>query len=209
MNPGFDRARLALLLLLLALLGVGLWAYRGVGDSLREIRATGLRTLLNTQVGTLEQWIAERRHEAEQLAADAGLRAAIVAPGRPASQSGGNGEASCPRDTRQGSTWHWNYRDPGDRSTRGRILAASDAERIGNKVSPDFLAHLAPVLKGQSAFLRPYRVTGSGARGIGRAWVVAPVRVPTTARSSRHSRSVRPSTRASPPVRRGAARPER
>jgi len=67
-NPNFDRTRLALLLLLAALFGIGVWAYRGVGDSLREIRATGLQTLLNTQVGTLEQWIAERRNEAEQLA---------------------------------------------------------------------------------------------------------------------------------------------
>jgi hypothetical protein len=83
-NIPFDRARLALLLLLMALLGVGMWAYRGVGESLREIRATGMQTLLNTQVGTLEQWIAERRHEAEQLAAQPGLGAGIVrlAPGR-------------------------------------------------------------------------------------------------------------------------------
>ena len=63
MNPGFDRARLALLLLLVALLGVGLWAYRGVGDSLREIRGTGLRTLLNTQVGTLELWLHHKQSE--------------------------------------------------------------------------------------------------------------------------------------------------
>jgi hypothetical protein len=56
-NIQFDRTRLTLLLLLLALLGIGLWAYRGVGNSLREIRATGLQTLLNTQVGTLEQWV--------------------------------------------------------------------------------------------------------------------------------------------------------
>jgi hypothetical protein len=72
-KTSFDRARLVLLGLLLALMGVGLWAYHGVGGSLREIRATGLTTLLNTQVGTLEQWVAERRHEAEQLAADPDL----------------------------------------------------------------------------------------------------------------------------------------
>ena len=35
MNASFDRARLALLLLLAVLLGVGMWAYRGVGDSLQ------------------------------------------------------------------------------------------------------------------------------------------------------------------------------
>jgi hypothetical protein len=39
----------------------------------------GLTTLLNTQVGTLEQWVAERRHEAEQLAADPDLGASAAA----------------------------------------------------------------------------------------------------------------------------------
>ena len=78
MIANFDRARLALLLLLAVLLGVGMWAYRGVGDSLREIRATGMQTLLNTQVGTLEQWISERLREAEQQAAEPELRADIV-----------------------------------------------------------------------------------------------------------------------------------
>jgi hypothetical protein len=77
-NIPFDRARIVLLLLLVALLGVGMWAYRGVGNSLREIRATGMQTLLNTQVGTLEQWVSERRHEAEQLAAEPELAAGIV-----------------------------------------------------------------------------------------------------------------------------------
>ena len=77
MIANFDRARLALLLLLAVLLGVGMWAYRGVGDSLREIRATGMQTLLNTQVGTLEQWISERLREAEQQAAEPELRADI------------------------------------------------------------------------------------------------------------------------------------
>lgn len=174
MNIQFDRARLALLLLLLALLGVGLWAYRGVDASLREIRATGLQTLLNTQVGTLEQWIAERRNEAEQLAADADLRAAIVRLAATGSRDG-NGEALAreilAKATAIGVT-ATQVIDP-----RGRILAASDAERIGNKVSADFLAHLAPVLQGQSAFLRPYSITGSdGTREIGRAWVAAPIR---------------------------------
>ena len=98
MNIQFDRARLILLLLLLSLLGVGLWAYRGVDSSLREIRATGLQTLLNTQVGTLEQWVAERRHEAEQLAVDEELRAAIVrfaGAGAKGGDGGQLGRASC------------------------------------------------------------------------------------------------------------------
>jgi serine/threonine-protein kinase len=171
----FDRARLALLLLLLAVLGVGLWAYRGVDSSLREIRATGLQTLLNTQVGTLEQWIAERRNEAEQLATDAELRDAIV---RLANASIGADKRERIADellvkaTAIGVTATLVI-DP-----RGRILAASEKPRVGSSVTADFLAHLAPVAKGQSAFVRPYSVASGekAGRELGRAWVAAPIR---------------------------------
>jgi len=171
-NSNFDRSRLALLLLLAALLGVGMWAYRGVGDSLREIRATGMQTLLNTQVGTLEQWISERRHEAEQLAAEAELSAGIV---RLAAGRGGDrarivagilGKAAPIGVTAVLVI------DP-----RGRILVASDAQREGRDVTPDFFVHLSPVLKGHSAFVRPYAAVGvTGTKEIGRAWVAAPIR---------------------------------
>ncbi len=174
MNLNFDRTRLALLLLLAALLGIGLWAYRGVGDSLREIRTTGLQTLLNTQVGTLEQWISERRHEAEQLAADTELGAGIV---RLAAGRGGDRD----RDGVVGDILD-KAKPIGVTAVlvinpRGTILAASEVERTGRSVTPDFLAHLAPVLRGQSSFVRPYSAAGaSGTREIGRAWVAAPVR---------------------------------
>jgi serine/threonine-protein kinase len=172
MNPGFDRARLALLLLLAALLGVGLWAYRGVGDSLREIRTTGLQTLLNTQVGTLEQWISERRHEAAQLAADSELGAGIVRLAAGRGSDGARVVGSILGKAAAIGVTAVLVIDP-----RGRILAASEVERTGRSVTPDFLAHLAPVLRGQSAFVRPYSVPGAaGTREIGRAWVAAPVR---------------------------------
>ena len=173
MNPNFDRTRIALLLLLAALLGVGLWAYRGVGDSLREIRATGMQTLLNTQVGTLEQWIAERRNEAEQLATDAELSAGIA---RLAAGREGDGkhivESILGKAAAIGVTAVLVI------EPRGGILAASEAQRTGRGVSPDFLAHLAPVLKGHPAFVRPFSAPGSvgGTREIGRAWVAAPIR---------------------------------
>jgi serine/threonine-protein kinase len=172
-NPNFDRTRLALLLLLAALFGIGVWAYRGVGESLREIRATGMQTLLNTQVGTLEQWIAERRNEAEQLAANAELNAGIV---RLASGRAGDGgpvvDSALGKAAAIGVTAVLVI-DP-----HGTILAATDAHRTRRTVSPDFLAHLAPVFKGRSAFVRPYSTPGSvaGTREIGRAWVVAPIR---------------------------------
>ena len=173
MNTQFDRTRVVLLLLLLTLLGVGVWAYRGVGDSLREIRATGMQTLLNTQVGTLEQWIAERRHEAEQLAGDAELNADIV---RLVAGRGGDGkhivESILGKAAAIGVTAVLVI------EPRGGIVASSEAQRTGRSVSPDFRAHLAPVLKGRSAFVRPYSAPGGGGstREIGRAWVAAPVR---------------------------------
>jgi serine/threonine-protein kinase len=155
------------------LFGIGVWAYRGVGESLREIRATGMQTLLNTQVGTLEQWIAERRNEAEQLAANAELNAGIVrlAAGR-TGDGGPVADAALAKAAAIGVTAVLVI-DP-----RGTILAASETQRTGRTVSLDFLAHLTPVFKGRSTFVRPYSTPGSvaGTREIGRAWVVAPIR---------------------------------
>lgn len=173
MNIQFDRVRLVLLLLLLALLGIGMWAYRGVGESLREIRATGMRTLLNTQVGTLEQWIAERRHEAEQLAADPELGAGIVRLAAGDSVHRARVVADILSRAAAIGVTAALVIDP-----RGRVLAASESQRIGSMVTPDFSAHLAPALKGQSVFVRPYRNAGgdTGARELGRAWVAAALR---------------------------------
>ncbi|MBI5899063.1 MAG: serine/threonine protein kinase [Rhodocyclales bacterium] len=169
MKTSFDRARLVLLGLLLALLGIGLWAYHGVGSSLREIRATGLATLLNTQVGTLEQWVAERRHEAEQLATDEELGPQVqgLALGR-----GGDPiritRAVLDRAASIGITAVLLV------APDGRILAASETERMGSRVSADFQAHMAAALRGASVFVRPN--LGAG-RTPGRAWMATPVRI--------------------------------
>jgi serine/threonine-protein kinase len=166
--------RLALLLLLAALLGVGLWAYRGAENSLREIRATGMRTLLNTQVGTLEQWISERRHEAEQLAGDSELSAGIV---RLASSRAVNGDGNRIVGSVLDKAGAIGITAVLVIDPRGRILAASEAQRTGRSVSPDFLAHLVPALNGRSTFLRPYSAPGNdpGTREIGRAWIATPI----------------------------------
>jgi serine/threonine-protein kinase len=173
-NPSLDRARLVLLLLLAALLGVGLWAYRGVGDSLREIRATGLKTLLDTQVEALELWITEGRHEAEQLSADAALRSSIVKLSRGSRQSGERERVVeyIMQEAGRIGIKAVHVIDP-----HGGILASSDAERVGQGVTPDFFAHLSPALTGKSVFVRPYRSgSGAGPGLLGRAWVAAPVR---------------------------------
>lgn len=172
MNNPFDRVRIALFLLLAAILAVGLWTYRGVGESLREIRSTGLRTLLNTQVEALELWIAEGRHEAEQLAADPELSAAIARLAR-TGHGGKDGSRIISNILRASASigaTSAHVIDP-----RGGILASSEAARVGQRVTPDFLVHLAPALAGRSVFVRPYRI-GADSPRLGRAWVAAPVR---------------------------------
>ena len=174
MNSPLDRVRLALLVPLVALLAVGMWAYRRVDASLHEIRATGLATLLDTQVEALEQWIGEGRHEAEQLAADEALRSAIVRLAR-----GGA------KDAERLAVVEHILRQAGRIGVRsahivdpqGRLLASSDPGRVGQGVTPDLFAHLGPALSGRSVFIRPYRSgSGAGPSLLGRAWVAAPVR---------------------------------
>ena len=165
-----DRARIALLLLLAAILGVSLWAYRSVGDSLREIRATGLTTLLNTQIETLDQWIAEGRHEAEQLAAEPELSEGIVKLAR---SGPGHGDGSSVIESILKTAGAIGVTAAHVIDTQGGILASSDAERAGRGVAPDFFAHLAPALAGKSVFVRPHH--GDGTQ-LGRAWIAAPVR---------------------------------
>ena len=162
-----DRARIALLLLLAALLAIGAWAYRGVGDSLREIRATGLKTLLDTQVETLEQWIAEGRHEAARLAADPDLAAAIARLVRGGADGNRIIEDLLHKAGRIGITAAHVI------DARGTILASNMAGRAGRDATPDFFSHLAPALSGQPVFVRPRH--GGGVQP-GHAWVAAPVR---------------------------------
>src|SRR5688572_32352187 len=45
----------------LALIVLGAWMYSGVKDSLREIRASGLQSVLDAETEALEVWIADRR----------------------------------------------------------------------------------------------------------------------------------------------------
>ena len=174
MKLSIDRPRLALLLLV-ALLGVGIWAYRGVGDSLRELRATSMVTLLNTQIEALEQWIAEGRHEAEQLAADAELSATVSRLIRHGA-GGEEGVRIIERVLQAAGGIGITAAHVID--GKGKILASSDAARIGQAVTPDFLANLAPALAGRSIFIRPYRGGAMGANPmqLGRVWVAAPMR---------------------------------
>ncbi|MCZ7653982.1 MAG: hypothetical protein M5R42_06340 [Rhodocyclaceae bacterium] len=172
MNVSPARARLALLLLLATVLGVGLWAYRGVDASLHEIRSTGLRTLLNTQVEALDQWVLERRHEVGQIAADPDLGKAIAQLAR---SGKGNGEGGRIVETIRQAADNIDIAAIHVLDAKGGILASTDAEAIGQRVEPRLLTHLPTVLGGSPIFLRPYSSHGGSTPAQpGRIWVIAP-----------------------------------
>src|SRR5688572_26683104 len=45
----------------LALIVLGAWVYSGVNNSVRELRAAGLQSVLDAEVQALEVWINDRR----------------------------------------------------------------------------------------------------------------------------------------------------
>lgn len=169
MSQPFSRGRLLLLGLLLALLGAGVWAYHGASQSLRDLRGTGLRTLLNTQSGTLDQWIAERRHEGERLATNPRLRPELEVLVRSrGSKPGGFIDAALERARAIGIT-HLRLI-----ATDGRILAGNGDASARNRADAYFLGRIAEALKGRAVFIRPATPGGTGAEGL--IWIAVPVR---------------------------------
>jgi hypothetical protein len=158
MNPGFDRARLALLLLLVALLGVGLWAYRGVGEfAARDPRHRPADPAQHPgrHAGAVDRGTAPRGGATGRRprTARAIVRWRVPACGRGRAH---RARASSRQRVASASPPSWS-------STQGRILAASEVRAGTAQASPPIsFAHLAPVLKGQSAFVRP--APGAGRR---------------------------------------------
>ncbi|MEW5887636.1 MAG: serine/threonine protein kinase [Pseudomonadota bacterium] len=153
-----NRARLALLLLLLALLLAGLWTYRNVANSLREIRAANLTTLLNTQIEVLDLWIAEQLHDARQWAADPRVRRRLDAVMRIAAR----GDAAALGDSPERRALLELLLPPEGRAVaahvidaRGRIVVSRHPGYLGRTVTPETMQQLAPVLRGESRFIPP------------------------------------------------------
>lgn len=150
MSLAFSRTRLLLLGILLALLGVGVWTYHGTSQSLRDLRGTGLRTLLDTQVGVLDQWLTERRHVAERLAANPGLHSEL---GRLLSTGGAEKipfiDAALERGQAIGMT------SVLVATPAGHVIASSDAG-VARSPSAGYLARrLKLAASGKPVFIRP------------------------------------------------------
>lgn len=150
-----NRARLALLILLLTLLLAGLWTYRRVEMSLRELRAAGLTTLLHTQTEALDLWISERMHEVARSAADARLRAhlePLLAMPESAALRNMPAHQALARllTNRDGEAVVAQVVD-----LRGRIMTSQPAADIGRPVPPDVAKRLMPVFEGETRFIPP------------------------------------------------------
>ena len=163
------------------LFALGYWTYSQVEASLREIRASTMQSLLDSEVNALRVWIAEEIGDAERLARDARVRDGIVALAR-------NPGCSGAQRARLEKAIRPLLRDVGDATFNvvdrgGRLIATRFADYCGLKASPAFLAEVKPVLEGKARFVRPFRDAERVAAPPSRlragppfAWVYAPVR---------------------------------
>ena len=159
--PGWAGAVLVVSALLVAL---GYWTYRAVENSLRELRAVSLASMLDAQVRSLEIWIQNRKVDMRRVARDEQVRSQVEALAKIAARQASDSNAYCDAPTRrplveglavaleeQGAV-AFNATD----RTR-RIIASRFREYCGLRLKEAaFERELAPVFKGETRFVRPY-----------------------------------------------------
>jgi serine/threonine-protein kinase len=151
----------AVVILLVLLVGLGAWAYQGVKSSLRDLRASSLQTLADSEAVAIDAWIEKNRAEAVQWSRDTRVRGAVIelsamahAGASPAALRDSPArahflEALAPllADNRRVAI------KAVDRS--GEIIASRVPEYIGLYVGPDVAKELVPVFAGRAQFLSP------------------------------------------------------
>ena len=164
-----------------ALIALGTWTYRQVETSVREIRASTMRSLLDSEVNALRVWLAEEIGDVERILRDTRVRDAIVELVR-ASPCAAGPRARLERELRP------LLRDVGDATFNivdrsGRLRATRFPDYCGLSVTADrFMPQLAPVFSGATRFIRPFhdrdRIAGAPRlrEGPPFAWIAAPVR---------------------------------
>ncbi|MCX7893811.1 MAG: serine/threonine protein kinase [Burkholderiales bacterium] len=181
------RAELVVILLVV-LVGLGVWAYLGIKNSVRELRASSLQTLVDAEAVAVDAWIEKNRAEAAQWTRVPGVHDSVVEL------------AAMARDGASPAA----LRDSGARarllealaplvadprrvavkavSPSGEIIASRVPEFVGRQVAPEVAKELAPVFAGNTAFLTPRpeeeRLLSGPTRGFPRpvVWFMAPVR---------------------------------
>jgi len=164
------------------LIALGYWTYRAVEGSLRELRASGMKSLLDSQANALRVWIAEELGDAERVAREPKVRDSIAQLAR-APRCSGEARAKLEELLRpllsEAGDSTFNVLD-----ARGRLLATRFPEYCGLSATPAFLDEIKPVFEGRARFVRPFedaeRVAGAPKlrQGPAFAWIAAPVRDP-------------------------------
>ncbi len=173
----------------IALAGMGWWSYGQVRDSLRDLRAAGLAALLESESEALAIWIGEKKRAAERWAADEPIQRDAAALVRMA-EGGMDAASVCRSPARhkllakiapfvaleEAVAVNLIGRD-------GAIIAALNDAYCGLSVAnSEFAARIRPVFEGRTVFVRPFderdRVGGSSPVPFDRplVWVETPVR---------------------------------
>jgi serine/threonine-protein kinase len=171
----------AVLITAVFVLALGYWTYQAVEDSLRELRAGTMKSLLGSGVNALRVWVAEEISDAERIARDSRVRVALADLVR-------RPECSGPARQRLEDVLRPLLRDIGDAtfnvtSRDGRLIATRYPGYCGLKLNAErFLARLEPVFTGKPVFIPPFRDADRVAappslrEGPPFAWIAAPVR---------------------------------
>jgi len=156
---------LAILASTLVLTALGAWTYGAVERLLRESRAAALKSVLEAQAKTIEVWIEDQKLGIRRLARDRQVRAQVRALADIATQHGATPEAYCGAPARRPLVEQLDDALAGsgavafnvvDRS--GRIIASKFREYCGLEFSARAIEQaLAPVFRGDTHFLHPFR----------------------------------------------------
>ena len=185
------RRNATVLTVSLAIALLGYWTYAGVRNSLREVRAGGLQTVLATEVSALQIWVDEKKADAERWAGDAQVRGyvrqlvALARAGGPASRF-----CDAPVRVHLAEVLKRVLKDEGSATfnvidRNGLIIASQFREYCGLQVKQaTFLAEIAEVFEGRTRFIRPYpeheRIYKPPVIKLDRplVWIESPVRGP-------------------------------
>jgi eukaryotic-like serine/threonine-protein kinase len=149
------RVNAIALVVAIGLILLGAWAYSGIQQSLRDLRAAGLTAVLDAEVQALSLWIEDRKGDVRHWAAEPRIRAAVLnlTAGEAPDQARAALAAALEPALKESGAVAYNLID-----SQGTVIASTAPEYLGRRISPgEYLAAVRDVLGGATRFVRPYR----------------------------------------------------
>ncbi len=190
-----DRYGNLIAIMLTALIAVtvaGAWSYTQVSRSLREVRAAGLSSLVESEWRGLLIWVEEKKRDAERWASSPEVQRTAAEIVRLASRGTAPAEICASAAQRDLLAEIAPYATLEETvavnliARNGAIIASQHPEYCGRSVAGgEFLQRIAPVFDGHTVFVRPFhetdRVGGGGDLPLKRplVWVETPIRGPS------------------------------